>query len=125
VPVGDIEEAGGRRRMSMPEPDRRMGGWTGVGYDDIEMGLTYPSQPLPVSAEDIARFYRSIGEARPAPEVGTRIPAFLLNEIRALKKQMKFPPGRAARAGGNRDAQRRPPRRAAGGVDHDRQQVHP
>jgi hypothetical protein len=79
--------------MSMPAPDRRMGGWTGVGYDDIEMGRTYPPQPLPVSASDVARFYRSIGEVRPAPAIGIRIPAFLLNEIRALKKQMKFPPG--------------------------------
>jgi hypothetical protein len=79
--------------MSMPAPDRRMGGWIGVGYDDIEMGRTYPPQQLPVGADDVARFYRSIGEVRPAPGIGTRIPAFLLNEIRALKQQMKFPPG--------------------------------
>jgi hypothetical protein len=93
APVDDIWDADGPRRMSMPAPDRRMGGWTGVGYDDIEVGRTYPPQPLPVSADDVARFYGSIGEVRPAPEIGTRIPAFLLNEIRVLKKQMKFPPG--------------------------------
>jgi hypothetical protein len=93
APVNDIQDAGGPRRMNMPAPDHRMGGWTGVGYDDIEVERIYPPQPLPVSASDVARFYRSIGEVRPAPEIGTRIPAFLLNEIRALKKQMKFPPG--------------------------------
>lgn len=93
APVDNIHDAGRPRRMSMPEPDRRMGGWTGVGYDDIEVGRTYPPQPLPISADDVARFYRSIGEVRPTPEIGTRIPAFLLNEIRALKQQLRFPPG--------------------------------
>jgi hypothetical protein len=42
--------------MSMPEPDRRMGGWTGVGYDDIAVGQTFPPQPLPVTADDVARY---------------------------------------------------------------------
>lgn len=79
--------------MSMPEPDRRMGGWSGVGYDDIPVGLPFPVQTLSVSAEDVARFYRCLGEDRPQPAVGTRIPSFLLNELRALKNQMKFPPG--------------------------------
>jgi hypothetical protein len=79
--------------MSMPEPDRRMGGWTGVGYEDIAVGQTYPAQTLPVSADDVARFYRCLGEERPAPAAGTRIPSFLLNELRALKSQMKLPPG--------------------------------
>jgi len=80
-------------RMSMPEPDRRMGGWTGVGYDDIVVGQTFPPQPLPVSADDVARFYRCLGEARPPPGIGTRVPSFLLNELRAMKNQMRFPPG--------------------------------
>lgn len=93
APVDDLHNKDGLRRMSMPEPDRRMGGWTGVSYDDIEVGRTYPPQPLPISADDVARFYRSIGEVRPTPEIGTRIPAFLLNEIRALKQQLRFPPG--------------------------------
>lgn len=93
APVDNIRNAGGYRRMSMPEPDRRMGGWTGVGYDDIAVGRKFPPQLLPIAASDIARFYRCLGEVHPAPEIGTRIPAFLLNEIRALKNQMKFPPG--------------------------------
>ena len=88
----DIMDAGGYRRMNMPAPDRRMGGWT-ASATTTSAGRTFPPQPLPASAEDVARFYRSIGEVRSAPEIGTRIPAFLLNEIRALKQQMKFPPG--------------------------------
>ena len=79
--------------MNRPAPDRRMGGWTGVGYDDIAVGQSFPSQPLPLTADDVARFYRCLGEARPAPETGTRVPSFLLNELRAMKNQMRFPPG--------------------------------
>lgn len=79
--------------MTTPEPDRRMGGWTGVGYDDICVGQTFPEQPLPITADGIARFYRCLGEVRPAPAPGTRIPSFMLNELRALKNQMQFPPG--------------------------------
>jgi hypothetical protein len=79
--------------MSMPEPDRRMGGWSGVGYEDIAVGRTFPAQTLTVSADDVARFYRCLGQDHPAPAIGTRIPSFLLNELRALKNQMKFPPG--------------------------------
>jgi hypothetical protein len=80
-------------RMSMPAPDRRMGGWTGVGYDDIAVGQAFAPQPLPVTADDVAQFYRCLGEVRPSPEIGTRVPSFLLNELRAMKNQMRFPPG--------------------------------
>jgi hypothetical protein len=79
--------------MSEAEPDRRMGGWTGVGYDDIRVGLEIPPYELRIEAADVARFYRCLGEARPAPEIGSRIPSFLLNEIRAMKSGMKLPPG--------------------------------
>ena len=78
--------------MSIPEPDRRMGGWTGVGYDDIAVGRKFPPQPLQITADDIARFYRCLGEVR-TTEAGTRVPSFLLNELRAMKNQMRFPPG--------------------------------
>lgn len=79
--------------MSVPQPDRRMGGWTGVGYDDIEVGKIFPPQMLPITADHIADFYKCLGESRPAPRAGTRVPSFLLNELRALKNQMRFPPG--------------------------------
>lgn len=79
--------------MTMPEPDRRMGGWIGVGYDDIVVGHQFPPHPLPVDPDDIVRFYACLGEVRPSPEIGTRVPSFLLNELRALKSQMRLPPG--------------------------------
>lgn len=79
--------------MSMPEPDRRMGGWTGVGYDDIDVGRSFPPQALSISAKDLVDFYACLGEIRPAPEIGTRVPSFMLNELRALKNQMRLPPG--------------------------------
>jgi hypothetical protein len=79
--------------MSMIEPDHRTGGWTGVGYDDIRVGQEFPPYELRLEAADVARFYRCLGEARPAPETGSRIPSFLLNEIRAMKSGMKLPPG--------------------------------
>lgn len=76
-----------------PEADTRMGGWVGVGYEDIKVGRAFPPQALPVSAKDLSEFYRCLGEERPAPTAGTRIPAFMLNELRALKRQMRLPPG--------------------------------
>jgi hypothetical protein len=79
--------------MSMIEPDRRMGGWTGAGYDDIRVGQEFPSHELRIEAADVARFYGCLGEVRPTPETGSRIPSFLLNEIRAMKSGMKLPPG--------------------------------
>lgn len=79
--------------MKMPEPDRRMGGWTGVGYDDIAVGQAFPPQPLPITADDIARFYRCLGKEPAPPGRATRVPSFLLNELRAMKNQMRFPPG--------------------------------
>jgi hypothetical protein len=79
--------------MSMIEPDRRMGGWTGAGYDDIRVGMEFPPYELRLEAADVARFYRCLGEARTSPETGSRIPSFLLNEIRAMKGGMKLPPG--------------------------------
>jgi hypothetical protein len=79
--------------MSIAEPDRRMGGWTGVGYDDIRVGQDFPPYELRIEAADVARFYRCLGEIRPVPTAGDRIPSFLLNEIRAMKGGMKLPPG--------------------------------
>jgi hypothetical protein len=79
--------------MNEVEPDRRMGGWTGVGYDDIRVGLDIPPYELRIEAADVARFYRCLGEVRPAPKAGSRIPSFLLNEIRAMKSGMRLPPG--------------------------------
>ena len=75
------------------EPDRRMGGWSGVGYDDIDVGRTFPPQPLPIDADDLARFYGCLGDDTRQVRPGSRIPAFLLNEFKALKSQMRFPPG--------------------------------
>lgn len=76
-----------------PEPDRRMGGWTGIGYDDIGTGERFAAQPLSIDADALVRFRACLGEA-PAPVAnGDRIPAFLLNEIKVLKSRMRFPPG--------------------------------
>src|SRR5438552_1670553 len=79
--------------MSTIEPDLRMGGWTGIGYDDIRVGQEFPPQELRIGAADIVRFHRCLGEARRPPEIGSRIPSFLLNEIRAMKSRMRLPPG--------------------------------
>lgn len=70
-----------------------MGGWSGVGYDSIEVGTTFPPQPLPIETEDLTRFYRCLGENAPAVRPGARIPSFLLNEFKSVKTQMRFPPG--------------------------------
>lgn len=75
------------------EPDRRMGGWEGVGYDAIEVGRKFPPLPLAIDADDLARFYRCLSADTPPPQQGSRIPGFLLNEFKALKSQMRFPPG--------------------------------
>lgn len=82
-----------QKQSVAPQTDTRMGGWVGVGYDDLRVGQGFPPQILPVSAEDLDCFHRCLGEDRPKPEAGTRIPAFLLNELRALKSQMRLPPG--------------------------------
>jgi hypothetical protein len=82
-----------QQQAPKPDADTRMGGWVGVGYDEIEVGRAFAPQDLPVSAQDLADFYRCLGEERPAPVAGTRIPAFMLNELRALKRQMRLPPG--------------------------------
>lgn len=76
-----------------PGADTRMGGWVGVRYDELAVGQSFPPQVMPLSADDVACFYRCIGENRAKPEPGTRIPAFLLNELRALKSKMRLPPG--------------------------------
>lgn len=81
------------QQSASPVADTRMAGWVGVGYDEIEVGRRFPPQPLSISIEDVACFYRCLGENRPKPEAGTRIPAFMLNELRALKSQMRLPPG--------------------------------
>lgn len=80
------------QQSAKPDADTRMGGWVGVGYDELEVGRHFPPQAMPLSAEDVACFYRCLGEDR-KPEAGMRIPAFLLNELRALKSQMRLPPG--------------------------------
>lgn len=82
-----------RQRSNTPERDTRMGGWVGVGYEELEVGRSFPPQDLPISAEDFTTFYRCLGEDRAAPDSNTRIPAFLLNELLALKRQMRLPPG--------------------------------
>lgn len=81
------------RQSAMPEADNRMGGWVGISYDELEIGRSFPPEPMSISAEDVACYYRCLGEDRPRPAAGTRIPAFLLNEFRALKRQMRLPPG--------------------------------
>lgn len=73
-----------------PEADTRMGGWVGISYDELTVGQGFPPQAMPISAEDVTCFYRCLGEDRPKPD---RVPAFLLNELRALKSQMRLPPG--------------------------------
>ena len=70
-----------------------MGGWTGTCYDEIVVGQTFPPYPIEIDAGALQRFHSCLGENRPTPAPGTRIPAFLLNELRALKSQMRLPPG--------------------------------
>ena len=54
--------------MSMPEPDRRMGGWTGVGYDDIEVGRMFPPlMGMMRSADNYIRAWEKSG-LRPKSE---------------------------------------------------------
>ena len=79
--------------MGALEPDRRMGGWSGVGYDSIEVGKTFPPRPLPICLDDLSRFYGCLGEESHELRPGCRIPSFLLNEFKVLKSQMRFPPG--------------------------------
>lgn len=70
-----------------------MGGWDGIGFDAIEVGQAYEAYPLQIGAEDIAAFHGCLGEALEQIGPGTRIPFFLLNELRALKSRMRLPPG--------------------------------
>jgi hypothetical protein len=88
LPPADAE-----REMAALEADRRMGGWSGVGYDDIEVGKAFPPLPLAVDTRDLKRFYACLGEDGPSPKPRSRIPTFLLNEFKALKSQMRLPPG--------------------------------
>ncbi len=73
-----------------PQADTRMGGWTGLGYDQLAVGLALPPQALEIDAAALGRFHACLGRQ---DEASRRIPAFLLNEIRAMKTRMKLPPG--------------------------------
>jgi hypothetical protein len=75
-----------------PSVDQRMGGWHGVGYDDIEVGQTWPASAVTISSEMLVRYYRCIGR-KDLPGSSTPLPAFILNELRVLKTHMKLPPG--------------------------------
>lgn len=70
-----------------------MGGWSGTGYDSVEVGRTFPTQTLPIDVNDLTRFYKCLGHDAPWIKPGCRIPAFILNEFKILKSQMRFPPG--------------------------------
>ncbi len=70
-----------------------MGGWEGTGYDAIAVGQTSPPYRLAVDAAAIADFRRCLGEKVDGIGPGTRIPSFLLNELRAFKSNVYFPPG--------------------------------
>lgn len=79
--------------MTIPEPDQRMGGWVGTGYDAIIVGQVFAPYPLNIDAAALADFYACIGESTADIGPGARIPSFLLNELRAFKSYVKFPPG--------------------------------
>ena len=69
-----------------------MGGWSGVGYDDIEVGQAWPPEVVVITPDMLERYFRCIG-ANVAPTPHTPVPAFMLNELRVLKSHMKLPPG--------------------------------
>ena len=75
-----------------PAVDARMGGWSGVGYDDIEVGQAWPPQPVVITSDMLGRYFRCTGR-NGQPEPHTPVPAFMLNELRVLKMHMKLPPG--------------------------------
>lgn len=77
---------------SAPAVDTRMGGWSGVGYEEIEVGRTWPPRTVVITPDMLARYFRCIGRAD-APGPRTPVPAFMLNELRVLKTHMKLPPG--------------------------------
>lgn len=92
--MSSTEEGGGLPQGSSPAAppvDTRMGGWTGVGYDDVEPGRQWPPANVVVTLAMLARFHRCIGA--PPPDAGTPLPAFLLNELRVLKSHLQLPPG--------------------------------
>ncbi len=64
-----------------------------MGYDDIPVGFTADRQTLSISAEDLCQFYECLSEKHPKPVHGTRIPSFILNELKTIKNQIRFPPG--------------------------------
>lgn len=73
-----------------PPIDERMGGWTGVAFDALEIGRAYPPRPLRIDAEDLRRFHACLGRTDVASR---RLPTFLLNEIHAFKSWIRTPPG--------------------------------
>ena len=70
-----------------------MGGWEGTGYDEIEVGRTFAPCPLVVDEAALAAFHDCMGNSDTPIGPGSRVPAFLLNELRAFKSYVKFPPG--------------------------------
>lgn len=70
-----------------------MGGWEGTGYDEIEVGRIFPPYPLVVDEAALAAFHDCMGNSDAPIGPGSRVPAFLLNELRAFKSYVKFPPG--------------------------------
>ena len=77
---------------NQPAIDSRMGGWTGVWYDDIALHQSWPPHPVCIHSEQLARYLRCIGRTD-AVTARTPVPAFMLNELRVLKQHMKLPPG--------------------------------
>lgn len=73
-----------------PPVDERMGGWTGVPFDALDVGRVFPPYPLRIDAEDLRRFHACLGRTEVASR---RLPTFLLNEIHAFKASIRTPPG--------------------------------
>ena len=90
APVPAQQPAAGDGARHAPQADTRMGGWTGLGYDQLTVGLALPPHALEIDAAALGRFHACLGRQ---DEASQRIPAFLLNEIRAMKTRMKLPPG--------------------------------
>ena len=69
-----------------------MGGWTGMGYDAISVGQTWLPQVMRIGMAQLDRYFLCIGRTD-KPTSATPVPAFMLNELRVLKSNMKLPPG--------------------------------
>lgn len=78
---------------SSPDIDTRMGGWTGVGYGDIEIGSALPARVFVITPDDMRRFRQCLGEPPREVAEGEPVPVFLLNELKTLKAHLRLPPG--------------------------------